>query len=83
MVGDSCPSGLLIRILQRKSPLGFDGVQSDDDSDDSDGDEDDEDDGVARVGMEFRKENTSKSSLPLSLFIPSPNLGIQASHVAL
>ena len=57
VVGDSCPSGLLIRILQRKSPLGVDGIPSDDDSDDSDGDEDDED-AVARVGMEFSKEDT-------------------------
>ena len=58
MVGDSCPSGLLIHILHRKIPLGVDGIPSDNDSDDSDGDEDDEDAGVARVRMEFTVENT-------------------------
>ena len=44
VVGDSCSSGLLIRILQRKIPLGVDGIPSDDDSDNGNGDEDDEDD---------------------------------------
>jgi len=60
VVGNSCPSGLLIRILLCKIlPLGFDGIPSDDDDDDCDGNEDDEDAGVAtKVGMEFTKENT-------------------------
>jgi len=55
LVGDSCPSTILSRILLRKIPLAADdSATSSDDSSDDDAVEP----VVARIGMEFRKENS-------------------------
>ena len=52
VIGDSCPSTILRRVLLRKTPLPADGSETSSD-DDSDGE-----DAVAKVGMEFTKDNT-------------------------
>jgi hypothetical protein len=62
VIGDSCPSTILRRVLLRKIPLlpadGSPQTSSDNDSDDDASNMEAEDAGVAKVGMEFSKDDT-------------------------
>jgi hypothetical protein len=77
VIGDSCPSTILRRVLLRKIPLPADGspqTSSDNDSDDDASNMEAEDAGVAKVGMEFSKDNTLYRIRSFGLVIGMPPL---------
>ena len=71
VVGDSCPSSILKRTLQRKIPLSADGsAASSDDSSDDDAVEH----AVAKVGLEFSKDDSSRRIWSIGLVLGVPPL---------